>query len=178
MKKFLIALVCVFGAGLSFNSFAQEPNAAEKTSIKCIEKQCKEKCTDDDACAKWKEGKRKGGKHGCKKGNPMMKGIDLNADQQVKAEKASKSFKERVAKIKERVREEREKAVAEYDSDMKEILTPEQYAQFEKNRVNHAKIAKEGKKDKKGGKKHNFKNGDKRKKDYRTMDSKGEKDAK
>lgn len=105
------------------------------------------------ACRKDFKGKHHGKKGHCKyskksmsqldarnlpKGNPLMYGIELSADQQQKMQ----SFREQQKADRQKVKAEaasknakdREKRMAAYDKEMKKILTPEQYKQYEANK--------------------------------------------
>lgn len=109
---------------------------------------CNKECKDANKKCK-KADKKKGKKghkdskgkkgqkgHQCcaaKKGNPAFKGIELTPEQQSKIETLNAKRKAAVDKS----REELKKAIAKdreaYDKEVKEILTPEQRATYDKN---------------------------------------------
>lgn len=110
-------------------------------------KNCDKKASFDKKDKKdFKKGDRRGGKR-----NPF-KGIELSAEQKAKIEQLREKGKAEVQKVETEARTKKDKLREDFDNDLKKILTPEQWTQYEKNR-NENKQMKQGKADRKHGEK-------------------------
>ena len=139
MKKKILAVVL---AAFTFGFVSANAQNDNGNSVK-QEQTCNEgkKCCKDK-----KEGKRGGKKDGKKGGrheaakvkaermNPLY-GIELTADQQKKVDNLRAERKAKKEQSKQLAKEERQKQNEAYDAEMKKILTPAQYEQYQANKV-------------------------------------------
>ncbi len=109
---------------------------ADNTSMRAI-------CIDNDECYR-----RPGSDRSCS----LMKGITLTPEQKKKVEAYEEKMRKQYKKQREKARDDRKKYAEKSDKEIKKILTPEQYRQYEANK---AALKHRGHKD-------NFRNCDKR----------------
>ncbi len=169
MKKTILAATIVLLSITGFNASAQTSKASDsKAKTECpancdCDKACKK---GNDKCAKDKKGKKGNRDHALR----AFRGIELNADQKAKLEalnaenkarreaaKAESKARREAAKAENKARGEaadaqrqqmkadRQKAKDAYIASVKTILTPEQFAQFEKNMQQPSKDKKHDK---------------------------------
>lgn len=153
MKTKLLSFAIASFLALGTTAFAQAPADTAKT-------ECKKGCTDKDRCHK-----KKGDRCDRKAPNPF-EGITLTAQQQealaaiptpcqvMKAARDSKNAADSSAmKTPEMRREFVRNVRLNYLSQVKSVLTPEQYVQFLENSFANHKVTKDGKKGHKDGRK-------------------------
>ena len=132
-RNFFATVVALLAFGVAVTAQTPETTSAETTSAACCQKSdCK---TRHGAVAK----ARKGGRHR----SSLFNGIELTADQK----KALENMRKEQRAERKKVREERQ---ARMNENIKGILTPEQYARYEKN-VDEVKARKEASDRKKDG---------------------------
>lgn len=144
MKKTILSLAIALISLGGLSAIAQ----TSSTQTTCKTEQCQGKDGKQKKERKGdKQGDRKGGKkdkgnctaqdgrRGNKnaKGNPMMQGITLTAEQQQKVDKIREDAKKDLAKIKEDGKKDRQKVMSKVDSEISKVLTAEQRVQFEAN---------------------------------------------
>lgn len=144
MKKTILSLAIALISLGGLSAIAQTTS----TQTTCKTEQCQGKDGKQKKERKGdKQGDRKGGKkdkgnctaqngqRGNKnaKGNPMMQGITLTAEQQQKVDKIREDAKKDLAKIKEDGKKDRQKVMSKVDSEISKVLTAEQRVQFEAN---------------------------------------------
>lgn len=166
MKKFAIALtMALMGAGILPLSMNAQENNTQTSSTQTEKTECQKKeakCCGKDGEFKAEKGKFKTRHHGDKKVgkgkkgskermNPMA-GINLTDAQKDKLKELRKEQKASVEKIDKEARAKKEKARAEFDKDLKKVLTPEQYAQYEANKAKAQEMRTAKKANKESGK--------------------------
>ncbi len=119
-KKFFATVVAL----LAFGGVAVNAQTPETTTTETTSAACPQKSASCDCKARRASGAkvRKDGRHR----SPLFKGIELTADQQ----KAFENMKKDQRAERQKARKERQTRMNE---NIKGILTPEQYAQYEKN---------------------------------------------
>ncbi|MDE6268127.1 MAG: DUF1682 domain-containing protein [Muribaculaceae bacterium] len=139
MKKIILPLAFAAFIGMTMN--AQTNNSVKNAENGCCQKQ--EQCckTDGKKCEKEakKEGHKKGDmRHGGKERFNPFQGIELTADQQTQLQNLREERKLADRKKSEDRKAEKAEQKKQYNEKVKSILTPEQYAQYEKNMAQKA----------------------------------------
>ena len=176
MKKILMSLAIVI-ASIGAVEMRADNTTQSQNNTPTV---CASTANPDGGCCKGKKGKdakkgkkgdkkgKKGNKRGCCCGNSVMSGITLTPDQQTKYNKLRDDRKEKIQKVKDDSKKKMMKISDDFDQDLKKILTPAQYAQYQNNKANMKKGEKKGHRGeaghvkgmKKGPKGKNFKQGD------------------
>lgn len=163
MKKTILAATLIFLSISGFNAAAQNSKATDSKA--------KTECPANCDCDRNKARKDKAHKDRKDKGDKALRafrGIDLNADQKAKIEalNAENKARRQAAKAanadkkkgeltdaqRQQMKADKKKAKDAYVASVKSILTPDQFAQFEKN-MQHSKAKSHDKRDKAHGKK-------------------------
>lgn len=160
MKKLMIALSLSIIASFGAAAIAQNPSQPAEQVCK---KDCKEKkdCKDKKECKGDKKGKHgKRSKAECGKKGHMKKrgdkpqkfnrgdifeGLNLTAEQKAKVENEIAKMRESGEKIRNKADSDGKKLRESFRSEMKKILSPDQFSKFEermKNRNHHDKKAR------------------------------------
>ena len=135
-KKIFATVVALLAIGATVTAQSPETTTAETTTATCGQKSTACDCkAQRGAGAK----ARKDGRHR----SPLFNGIELTADQK----KALENMRKEQRAERQKAREERQ---ARMNENIKGILTPEQYARYEKN-VAEVKVRKEASDRKKDG---------------------------
>lgn len=140
MKKIILPLAFAAFMGMTMN--AQTNNSVKNAETGCCQKQ--EQCCKNDGkkCDKQakKDGQKKGDmsrRGGKERFNPFQ-GIELTADQQAKLQNLREERKLADQKKSEDRKAEKAEQKKQFNEKVKSILTPEQYAQYEKNMAQKA----------------------------------------
>lgn len=143
MRKNVLGLIMAALAISSFGAFAQNETANSSATCQQTTATCK---NTDGECAKNKKDGKKCKKDGKKlkkdgkKGNARMQrmnpfdGIQLTAEQQAKLDALKAERKASKEAAKKASKEARQAERKQFDEKVAKILTPEQYAQYEKNK--------------------------------------------
>lgn len=120
-------------------------NETAKATTECVSKEgctkskdckdCDRKCHKKDQKMQKKGHKmqKKGHKMHQKGMNPMLRGIELTADQKTRMEKLHQEAKEARKKVAEKSSEEKAKIYKDYMEKMEKVLTTEQLAKYKEN---------------------------------------------
>lgn len=146
MKKTIIALTLGIAA-LALPAAAQNQNSAPKSCTKsateCVSKEnCNKSGKDCKDCGR--KDHKKGHKIHKKGMSPMLKGIELTADQQSQMAKLRQEAKDAGKKVAEKSREEKAKIRKDFMNKMEKVLTPEQLAKFKENCKNMEEVKAKG----------------------------------
>lgn len=166
MKKKLFALAIIATTLFSLNASAQRTSLPKPGTP--LKSEMKEGLRDNQVCCAIPDDR---GRAFASPMDAMLQGIDLTEAQQkqiakLKAERRKQHDKQRdkADKQRDKQRQDRRKSAEQMDKEMKKILTPAQYAQWEANKKafdgkkgpkgqKGPKACKKGKKGPKGGKK-------------------------
>lgn len=169
MKKNFIAIaVALLTLGGTISAQSPETSSTENTTTSATcQKQCRrDRCNDNKQCNR--DGKREGRRHGHGHRPDMFAGIQLTAEQQQAIDnlrKENQANREQARKERQTQRRlAREQQQAKRAEQLKAILTPEQYAQYEQN-VAAAKAQRETMTNDTAGvmkSRHNMRRGDKK----------------
>lgn len=134
MKKIILPLA--FAAIMGMSMSAQTNNSDNNSNVACTQQkeQCNKSCKDCEKrgtsdCVKKKEMMHKGQRMHV---NPFQ-GIELTADQQAKLKALREDRQRNDEANAENRKAQKEEQMKQYNEKVKSILTPEQYAQYEKN---------------------------------------------
>lgn len=172
MKKQIAALAIIIGALGSFGAIAQQNNVApavnatkgEMQTVTVDPSAAPEKCNDKAECIKGKKhcknadmqkckkGKKgnnkfgkmgkKGGKKGCM--NPALRGLNLTDAQKATLKEQCKVINEKYAAEFKKLKESKNN---DMEKELKKILTSDQWKQYETQKAEMQKMAKEYKPD-------------------------------
>lgn len=138
---------------------------------------CTESCPATQTCPNAPAPTRK--KAAPRRVSPLA-GIELTAGQQAKLASLKSKHRKEADKLAAKIKKQKAKNAAAYEKEMKKILTPEQYAQYQANKQKNADIKKAGKarlkkapRAQKGANSSNIKKGPERKMVYEEAPAQG-----